>query len=159
MSALIALRAVFGQHEANHGTRRYHVDGDGLLHVPAEAALFLVSKGGFAVAKTNVAQVPGDSHPLPLPEDARSATDPNSLVRLHHDEAAGCSHGGYKYRSDENGDVFVPAEAAADLMAHGFAPATQDRRLKKFELGPKPIGRERSPVGETTSTAAPAARG
>ena len=68
MPELIALRAAFGQDEANHGIRRYRVGGDGLVHVPAEAAFFLVNKGGFAVAKTTVAQVPGGSLPAPLPD-------------------------------------------------------------------------------------------
>ena len=71
MPDLIALRAVFGQDEANHGTRRYRVDGDGLVHVPAEAAFFLVDKGGFAVVTTTVAGVPESSFLGPLPEGTR----------------------------------------------------------------------------------------
>jgi hypothetical protein len=57
MRDLIALRAVFGQDEANHGTRRYRVDRDGLVHVPVEAAFFLVARGGFAMVKTGVVRV------------------------------------------------------------------------------------------------------
>jgi hypothetical protein len=68
MPGLIALRAAFGQDEANYGIRRYRVDADGLVHVPAEAALSLVSKGGFVVAKTTVDQVLGRSLPA-LPPD------------------------------------------------------------------------------------------
>lgn len=83
MPELIALRAAFGQDEANHGIRRYRVGGDGLVHVPAEAAFFLVSKGGFAVAKTTVARVPGGSLPAPLLDGTLSAADPTSWVRLH----------------------------------------------------------------------------
>jgi hypothetical protein len=142
MPELIALRGVFGQDEANHGTMRYRVDSDGLVRVPVEAAFFLINNGGFAVAKTTVAHVPGRSHPVPPPENARSAAEPRSLVRLHHNAAGGCSHGGRRYQSDENGDVLVPAEAVVDLMAHGFVPATQD---------PYP--------GEATLMTAPMARG
>lgn len=40
MCRLIALRAVFGQDEANHGTRRYRIDAAGLVHVPPEAVFF-----------------------------------------------------------------------------------------------------------------------
>jgi hypothetical protein len=114
---LIALRPVFGQDEANHGTARYRVESDGLVHVPPEAVAFLTSKGGFAVAKTTADRV-ARAQP--------SDTDPNSLVRLHHDIAGGCSYGGHAYPSDDNGDVRVPFEAVADLLGHGFVPVAQD---------------------------------
>ena len=155
MPELIALRAAFGQDEANHGIRRYRVGGDGLVHVPAEAAFFLVNKGGFAVAKTTVAQVPGGSLRAPLPDGTRSAADPSSRVRLHHDSTGGCSHCGSKHQGDQNSDVLVPAEAAGDLLVHGILPATQGLRPGEREVGPWPIGLERSSVGDATSTAAP----
>ena len=82
MPDLIALRAVFGQDEANHGTRRYRVDGDGLVHVPVQAAVFLVDKGGFVVV-TTVARVPESSSLGPLPEGARSGADAASPARLY----------------------------------------------------------------------------
>jgi hypothetical protein len=159
MPELIALRAAFGQDEANHGIRRYRVGGDGLVHVPAEAALFLVDKGGFAVAKMTVVPVPGSSLSGPLSEGARSGTDPSSVVRLHHDEAGGCSDSGCEHQSDDNGDVLVPAEAVVDMMAHGFVLVAQNPLPGELGLGPKPIGPERPPVGDATSTASPAARG
>jgi hypothetical protein len=68
MPALIALRAAFGQDEANHGARRYRVDDNGLVHVPAMVALFLVGKGGFAVAKTTRSALPDNV----LPTTARA---------------------------------------------------------------------------------------
>jgi hypothetical protein len=117
MPALIALRPVFGQDEANHGTMRYRVESDGLVHVPRQAVPFLTSKGGFAVAKTTAARVAGIQ---------ASDTDPNSLVRLHHQFAGGCSYGGRAYQSDDHGDVLVPAEAVAELLGHGFVPVPQD---------------------------------
>ncbi|HEY3910383.1 MAG TPA: hypothetical protein VGM07_10870 [Stellaceae bacterium] len=117
MIELIALRAVFGQDEANHGTARYRVDAEGLVHVPPEAVDFLISKGGFVLPKTS-----GAATAQPEPIDAK----PDGLVRLHHGDAAGCSYAGRQYPSDENGDVLVPAPAAADLMAHGFVPAPED---------------------------------
>lgn len=50
MPATIALRAVFGQDEANHGTRRYRVGPDGVVRVPPEVAVHLLKNGGFATA-------------------------------------------------------------------------------------------------------------
>jgi hypothetical protein len=58
----MALRAVFGQDEANHGTARYRVDSERLVHVPPEVAAFLVSKGGFALANASAA-VAANSQP------------------------------------------------------------------------------------------------
>src|SRR5271169_1366108 len=141
MPELIALRAAFGQDEANHGIRRYRVGGDGLVHVPAEAAFFLVSKGGFAVAKTTVAQVPEGSLRAPLPDGIRSAADPSSLAILHG-KTSGFSLGGCKHHGDQNSDLLVPAEAAGDILVHGFLPATQDLRPGEREGGPEPIGFE-----------------
>jgi hypothetical protein len=117
MSELIALRAVFGQDEANHGTRRYRVGGDGLVHVSPEAVAFLVSKGGFALPKT-VTAVPKETRP--------AAAAPIGLVRLHHDDARGCSYAGCEYHSDANSYVSVPAEAAANLVPHGFIAVSEN---------------------------------
>ena len=156
---LIALRAMFGQEEANHGTRRYRVDSGGLVRVPAEAAFCLINNGGFAVASTTVAQVPRGSFPVPPLENARSAADPCSLVRLHHDGAGGCSHDGRKFQSDENGDVLVPVEAVVDLLTHGFIPVMLDPHSGEPELGRQPIGVESSPVGGATLMAAPSGEG
>jgi len=152
MPELIALRAAFGQDEANHGIRRYRVGGDGLVHVPAEAAFFLVSKGGFAVAKTTVAQVPGGSLRGPLPDGIRSAADRSSRVRLNHDSTGGCIHCGCNHQGDQNSDALVPAEAADELILRGFLPATQDLRPPgEREVGPEPI----ELIGDATSPATP----
>lgn len=105
---LILLRAAFGQDEANHGTERYPVDNDGLVKVPLEAAGPLVTTGGFVLAKTYV--------------DVISA----GAVKLHHDDAAGCSYAGRQYLRDAQGDVLVPAEATSELLAHGFAPVLEE---------------------------------
>lgn len=153
MPELIALRAAFGQDEANHGIRRYRVGGDGLVHVPAAAALFLVSKGGFVVAKTTVDQVLGSSLPA-LPPDGRSAADPSSRVRLHHDGASGFSRCGCKYQGDQNCDVLATAETVADPMAREFLSA-----MREGEVGPRPIELKTLSVGDTISTALPSARG
>jgi hypothetical protein len=123
--ALTPLRAAFGQDEANHGTMRYPVDNDGLVRVPLEAVAFLTGTGGFAAPKTM------DSLP--------SA----GAVKLHHDEAAGCSYRGRQYHGDHNGDVLVPAEAAAELLAHGFAPVLRQAkavpRRSKLSSGARSI--------------------
>ncbi len=117
MPELVALRAVFGQDEVNHGTARYRVDGDGLVRVPREAVLFLISNGGFALANTTAAAAIAEAQP--------TNADPSPLVRLHHDDAGGCSYAGRQYPSDETGDVLVPPEAAAALAAHGFVPVLE----------------------------------
>ena len=119
---LIALRAVFGQDEANHGTTRYRVDNDGLVRVPREAVSFLTGKGGFAVAKTTAATVLASEEASPLLTAAARA-EKADMVKLRHEDAAGCSYRGCEYSADENGDVLVPAEAVRDLLAHGFVPA------------------------------------
>src|SRR5487761_1794369 len=117
MSELIALRAVFGQDEVNHGTMRYRVDGDGLVRVPREAVSFLISNGGFALANTTDAAIV---------EVQPTNADPTPLVRLHHDDAGRCSYAGSEYSSDDRGDVLVPPEAAAELAVHGFVPVPED---------------------------------
>ena len=101
---LVALRAVFGQDEANHGTQRYRVDNDGLVRVAREAVAFLIGNGGFVVAASAAA----------------AQKSPAATVKLHHGDATGCSYGGCEYPADELGDVLVPAEAVRDLLAHGF---------------------------------------
>jgi hypothetical protein len=101
---LIRLRAAFGQDEANHGTARYSVDNDGLIQVPPEAVGPLTTTGGFVFTKTG--------------DDAISV----GSLKLHHDDAAGCSYAGRQYLGDANGDVLVPAEATSELLAHGFVP-------------------------------------
>jgi hypothetical protein len=59
MAAAIALRAVFGQDEANHGMRRYRVGPDGIVWVPPEVAVHLLKNGGFVAASE-----PTAPHPL-----------------------------------------------------------------------------------------------
>ena len=149
MPELIALRAVFGQDEVNHGTVRYHVDGDGLVRVPREAVSYLISNGGFALAKTTVAAIA---------EAQSTDADPTPLVRLHHDDAGGCSYAGSEYPSDENGDVLVPPEAAAELAAHGFVPAPEDRRWCGSGL-PREVGLTKPAARSRPRAAARAMRG
>ena len=140
MPELIALRAVFGQDEVNHGTVRYHVDGDGLVRVPREAVSYLISNGGFALAKTTGAAI-AEAQP--------TNADLTPLVWLHHDDAGGCSYAGSEYSSDENGDVLVPPEAAAELAAHGFVPLLEDGSwcgsgpLRELAAATKPAARGR----------------
>jgi hypothetical protein len=55
---VIALRAMFGQDEANHGTTRYRVGPNGILFVPAEVAEHLLKRGGFAVVTLSPASRP-----------------------------------------------------------------------------------------------------
>ena len=159
MPELIALRAAFGQDEANHGIRRYRVGGDGLVHVPAEAAFFLVSKGGFVVENKSVDQVPRSSLPAPLPDDARSAADGSLGLRLHHDGASGFGHSECKHQGDQNNGLLVPAGAAGNLLMHGFLAATQGLHLGEREVGTGSIRLERSSVGDATSPASLSAKG
>jgi hypothetical protein len=108
MPELVVLRAMFGQDEANHGTRRYCVDPDGLVRVPREAVPYLTRVAGFALVEAD--------------HGRRLEAGAAELIRLHHDAAEACSYGGQQYRSDAAGDVLVPAEAAAELAAHGYVP-------------------------------------
>lgn len=105
---LIPLRAAFGQDEANHGVVRYLVNDDGLIRVPLEAVDPLTTIGGFVMAQTC--------------DKAISV----GVLTLHHDDAAGCSYAGREFLGDSNGDVLVPAEAASELLAHGFVPLFKD---------------------------------
>ena len=108
---LIPLRAAFGQDEANHGATRYLVDNDGLIQVPPEAVGPLTTIRGFVLAKTG--------------GNIISA----GMLRLHNDDAAGCCYAGRQFLSDSNGDVRVPAEAASELLAHGFVPVFEETML------------------------------
>jgi len=105
---LIPLRAVFGQDEANHGTARYAVDNAGLVWVPVEAVGPLTAIGGFVMAKSG--------------PDAVSV----GWLRVHHDNATGCSYRGRQYLRNANGEVSVPAEATSELSAHGFVPVLEE---------------------------------
>ena len=104
---LTALRAAFGQDEANHGTTRYSVGNDGMVRVPLEAVPFLIGAGGFA---------------MPEASDRRGSAGP---IKMQHPERVGCSYRGHQYLSDKNGNVGVPVEAAPELLAHGFTPVIE----------------------------------
>lgn len=120
---MVTLRAAFGQDEANHGTVRYLVGCDGLFRVPLQVAEPLVATGGFAVE-----------------QPARDFISAGG-VRLHHAEAVGCCFHGRSYQADENGDVVVPAEAAAELMAHGFVAVLPTLSPSKMEAKEQARGR------------------
>jgi hypothetical protein len=107
---LIALRAEFGQDEANHGTERYRVGDDRVVLVPRTVAIYLVNNAGFGLARR------------PDPEPAALELQPPFLVRVHHPRAMVCSYGGCEYRADQKGEFLVPATAVADLTGHGFVP-------------------------------------
>ncbi len=118
---LIQLRAAFGQDEANYGAARYSVDNEGLIQVPLEAVGPLTTIGGFVLVTT------GDN-----------ATSAGALT-LHHDDAVGCSYAGCQYLGDSNGDVLVPAEAASELLAHGFVPVFEEtvEGVSRAKLSPR----------------------
>jgi hypothetical protein len=104
----VLLRAVFGQDEASHGTIRYPVENDGLVRVPLDAVGPLITIGGFILAKTGINAISAGS------------------LKLHHDDAAGCSYASRQHLCDANGDVLVPAEATSELLAHGFVPVSDE---------------------------------
>jgi hypothetical protein len=108
---LIPLYAAFGQDEANHGAARYSVDNDGVIRVPLEAVGPLTTIGGFVLAETG-----GNAISV-------------GVLTLHHDDAVGCSYAGRQFLTDSNGDVRVPAEAASELLAHGFVPVFEETML------------------------------
>jgi len=73
-----------------------------------EAVGPLTTVGGFVLAQTC--------------DKATSA----GVLTLHHDDGAGCSYAGNQFFGDSNGDVRVPAEAASELLAHGFVPVFEE---------------------------------
>jgi hypothetical protein len=105
----------------------YPVGADGRVWVPLEAVDPLIAKGGFSLPKTI-------GKPIPA-----------ATIKLHHDDAAGCSYDSRQYSGDENGDVLVPAEAAAELSAHGFMPVAQGAMATPARA--KPIAGRRSRKG------------
>jgi hypothetical protein len=114
---LIPLRAVFGQDEVNHDTKRYPVDEQHLVRVPLEAVGPLIATAGFARVEMPVTPIS------------------TGTVKVCHDDASVCSYRGRQYPGDENGDFAVPAEAAGELLAHGFVPAllTLPPELRRIE--------------------------
>ncbi len=122
---LIPLRAAFSQDEANHGAVRYLVDNDGLIQVPLEAVGPLTTIGGFVLARDS--------------DNAISA----GVLTLHHDDASGCSYAGRQFLSDSNGDVHVPAEAASELLAHGFVPVFEETMIALGRAKSSPSNRSK----------------
>ena len=122
---LIQLQAAFGQDEANYGATRYSVDSDGLIQVPLEVVGPLTVIGGFVLAKTG--------------DNAISA----GALTLHHDDATGCSYAGRQYLRDSNGDVLVPAEAASELLAHGFIPVFEETLVASTQVKSAPSNRSK----------------
>ncbi len=132
MPDLIALRAMFGQDEANHGTARYRVGIDGTVNVPSDVAVHLVNNGGFSVLNRTA-----EAAVEPRASDVRCGP----LVRVRHNTAVACSYDGNEYRATAAGDFLVPAAAVMELMAHGFTPARHqesrdEQTLRKEQLKP-----------------------
>jgi hypothetical protein len=117
MTVILQVPADAADYPIAHGTERFHpyrtdhTDPASvwLVEVPEEVAAHLLHVGGFAVAK----------------KDMPPATT-IGMVRLRHSEGVGCSFAGRVYEPDADGVVRVPAEAAAELMAHGFVAVTDD---------------------------------
>jgi hypothetical protein len=65
------------------------------------------------------------------PDDAISL----GMVKLHHDDARGCSYGGRRFPGTKDGIALVPAEDASDLLARGFVPINQGQCRRHGELG------------------------
>ena len=51
------------------------------------------------------------------------------VLTMHHDDASGCSYRGRQYYGNSHGDVVVPAEAAAELSAHGFVATFEEKTV------------------------------
>ena len=120
LSELVALRAVFGQDEANHGTVRYRVDNDGRVRVPREAAVHLLRNGGFVM-------------------EPDVALRPSGKAVVHHqsDLGAGLAPRG---EPDGDGNWLVEAAEVGELVAHGWVagarsnePAADDPVARKIE--------------------------
>jgi hypothetical protein len=104
----VVLRAMAGQDEVNHGTKRYWVDRDtGLVRVPRSVSEHLLKRGGFALAKQEVA----------LPHGFVK-------VRHHRDPTARCSG-----TPMEDGTFMVPVGDVVQFAAHGFYPMDENGNL------------------------------
>ena len=115
MPELIALRAVFGQDEANHGMRRYRVGGDGLVRVPPRPLSYLISKGGFAVAKTTALQL-RRAQPRRCGAEARLGR--GCITTMPADAAMA----GANIRAMRTATCSFRLRRLAELTAHGFVP-------------------------------------
>ena len=75
---------------------------------------------------------------------------PNDMVKLHHEDAGGCCFDGRQYTGDCNGNVIVPAEAAFELLAHGFVQIVLEQVQRAAASAPKsgkPASSNRSDKG------------
>lgn len=110
MSKKFRLRAPVGTDEANYSgaERPYKVAPDGTVEVDEGAVAGLVGAGGFSL----------------IEEEPAVELGKVKLVNAD-DPTAGVSFGGVSYQPDEDGIVTVPAEAAADLVSHGFVPVAE----------------------------------
>ena len=122
---LIPLHAAFSQDEANHGAARYSVDKNGVIQVPLEAVGPLTTIGGFVLAKTG-----GNAISV-------------GVLTLHHDDAAGCSYSGCQFLCDSNGNLRVPADAASELLAHGFVPVFEETMVALSRAKSSPSNRSK----------------
>jgi hypothetical protein len=105
---LVTLRAMAGQDEVNHGTKRYWVDRDtGLVRVPRSVSEHLLKRGGFALAKQEVAL-------------------PHGFVKVRHykDPTARCSG-----TPMEDGAFMIPGGDVVQFASHGFYPTDENGNL------------------------------
>lgn len=146
MPDLVALRAMFGQDEVNHGTARYRVVAGGLIHVPREVAWYLVKNGGFAVERRTE-----------VGEANREARHPCSplLVQAHHPYSGRFNYRGCTYHADQQEDALVPANAVAALMGNGLVAVQSSQGVigpSSADLAPaKHSGLEKFPFEETAA--------
>jgi hypothetical protein len=75
-----------------------------------------------------------------VPKPARELVSAG-VLKLRHYDATGCCYRGCRYTGDENGDVLVPAEAACELLGHGFGPVAADLTPAKRRAKPMPGNR------------------
>jgi hypothetical protein len=97
------IKAQKGTDEANYGDVSYLVPADGVIDVPAEAAVALEATGGFVEV----------TDPAPV-EDG--------LVRVKGHPDSACTINGVTYTAGSDGITSVPDFAVAALAAHGFTP-------------------------------------
>lgn len=103
------VRVPTGTTQAAVGTAQYTPDADGVITAPDYDADALLAISGFT-------EDLADPPPAGFVRVAAPAGET-------HDGTGTLSYGGVTYTIGADGNVIVPAEAAADLLSHGFTPS------------------------------------
>ncbi len=96
------------------GGETFTVGDDGRTIVPASALTDIAAHGFIAVRV---------AAPVAVPTGGRPGDAPMGFAVLKAAPGASCSWNGHNFSADDSGHMIVPADAVAELAAHGFLPA------------------------------------